>query len=1516
MTKLYTTRWMLLLLIGALTLFQSAVFGQITVVATGGTPMASYTTVSDAFAAINAGTHTGNIGISVDGNTIEPAAPTILAASGQGAASYTAVGIKPSVIATIAGATNAGYGVLNFDGADNITIDGSIAIGGSTQDLTIQNTSVSTAANVACIRLIGRTTLGLGTNNISISNCNIVGNTPGNNGLSGSTVTTSYGIYAGSTVANTMSSTATGIDYDNVLINNNIITNAYIGVYVWGATTVNQSDNLVVTNNTFGSLTNRIGFKGFMGANLVGGNFTNNIVTAIEATTSINTAGVEVGGTGTNGFQIRRNTISDIHSYSTGGWGAYGINITGGTGVVIANNSITGVQTVNYAFSTTYNAFGIRLISGTGHQIYYNSINMHGNYTTGSTTTAFSSALVVTSTTVTGLDIRNNIFDNRMTSTATTREFLAVNFPASYNFANANLERNAYMVSNDAQHHIGKIGITSGTNLYTTLNSWRTISQVGNAANDVNSVPGSGNGNAPFTSNSDLTIPGGTSTVIESGALPVASLGLPNVDRNNVTRPAGTGTNPDMGAFEFEGVVPADITAPVIGSVSAAPGASCTTVAHTITASITDDTGVTTATLSYSYNGVAQTPIVMTLSSGTALNGTYTAVIPAAAGPNVQVTYSVQAVDGYSNISMAVSGTSYTDQYLVVTASADQIINTGTATTVSATTNDPSFGRLLISEIIQFKGGTGDGAYPAYIPATDNDFVEIVNFGDVDANAGGYTLTIYGGVNGSYTIPANTIIPSGATLVLAFSGTANDPANRYFGMNLPTTSSSVANGYVLRNPQGAIKDVVATNSYVFSGASGVTAVDWSGNLGSSSGLAGVRRTVATDNNVAADWTLSSAVNLTNIGVYNSEITLVGIPQTITWTNNFNANVSNSNPLPVSAFASPGVYTFYATFSDGTCTAVDSVQITVIAPTPPVASFSATPLTGNAPLTVTFTDLSTNLPSSWTWTVSPMTGVAYVSGTNANSQNPVMQFSNAGLYTITLLASNVAGSDDSTIVQYIDVNWCTSTGTNTFDTDIGNVTFGALNNGSATPVFSNPLAVGLYTDYTGLTPTNYGVGLTYPISLSQITSGATFYSAYFNVFIDYDNNGYFDPVTERVFDAPTSSTGPVSTVTGNVTIPVTATLGLVRMRVVLQEGGNATSPPCASYTYGETEDYIINLMCASTPPTVTPVTICSGDSITLNAGGTGVQWYANPSTTTVLASGPSYATGPLSATTSYYVTSTDAGCVESDRSELMVTVNQTSYGTETVQECDSYTWPVDGVTYTVPGIYTGILTNAVGCDSIITLDLSLLYSTTSSTTVTECDSYTWALNGTTYTTSGSYNFIWTNSVGCDSIIVLDLTINSVTNVGVTNNANVLTADLTPGAGISYQWLTCGAGGTYTPIAGATSQSYTPTVNGSYAVQITQNGCVDTSACEIINNIGLSEDMLLSVQIMPNPTDNVVSVFFPGEKVQLTIMDVNGKLIEELEIESGDQIDLGAYDPGVYLFNMNAETFKLVRRVVKQ
>ncbi|HHZ65199.1 MAG TPA: hypothetical protein EYN51_06845, partial [Flavobacteriales bacterium] len=104
------------------------------------------------------------------------------------------------------------------------------------------------------------------------------------------------------------------------------------------------------------------------------------------------------------------------------------------------------------------------------------------------------------------------------------------------------------------------------------------------------------------------------------------------------------------------------------------------------------------------------------------------------------------------------------------------------------------------------------------------------------------------------------------------------------------------------------------------------------------------------------------------------------------------------------------------------------------------------------------------------------------------------------------------------------------------------------------------------------------------------------------------------------------------------------------------------------------------------------------------------------------------------------------------------------GTDTRTECISYTW-IDGITYTASNnTATHTLTNSLGCDSVVTLNLTINSNNTGTDIQTACDSYTW-IDGITYTANNnSATHTLTNSFGCDSVVTLNLTINS-NNTGI-------------------------------------------------------------------------------------------------------------------------------------------------------
>jgi serine protease len=138
------------------------------------------------------------------------------------------------------------------------------------------------------------------------------------------------------------------------------------------------------------------------------------------------------------------------------------------------------------------------------------------------------------------------------------------------------------------------------------------------------------------------------------------------------------------------------------------------------------------------------------------------------------------------------------------------------------------------------------------------------------------------------------------------------------------------------------------------------------------------------------------------------------PTSWSWTFGDGGTSTAQNPSHV--YTAAGTYTvaLTATNAYGSNTLTKTGYVTVTAPNtnPPVAAFSGTPLSGNAPLTVVFTDASTNTPTSWSWT--------FGDGGTSAVQNPSHVYTTAGTYTVALTATNAYGSNTLTKTNYITV----------------------------------------------------------------------------------------------------------------------------------------------------------------------------------------------------------------------------------------------------------------------------------------------------------------------------------------------------------------------------------------------------------------------------------------------------------------------------------------------------------------
>ncbi|MBX7241535.1 MAG: T9SS type A sorting domain-containing protein [Bacteroidia bacterium] len=526
------------------------------VYATGGTAYGSFATLNAAFTAINAGTHTGAIRISINANTTEPAISVPLLKS-TSPSSYSSILIRPAGNRTINSAASpmASRGVIELYGADNVTIDGDDPNTAGTRNLTIQ--VVTSASVTAAIRLASTSTTGLdGADNNTVKNCIIIGSRN-----SATSTTNSYGI-------NMSNSSAIGTGaYSslNTRIENNVITRCYNAIFANGASATYPNTGTIIKGNTLGSSISaeNIGQRGIV---ITYSAVTPGVGSAIIEENDIRggdygttgyastVAGIEVG-TVNAGCIIRKNNIHDINQPFASGYGTHGIYITGATsnsGITMVNNFIRDCKMVIYqaSFTSTFIPCGVFFTAGATNVVFnHNTILMNDQLAVNATYTSFCVNSSVSG--VTFSQFLNNILVNNHASAGAYG--FAVNNTASISSANVN--NNAYYVNPSAN-----VGHYNGS-ARTTLANWQAATAKDGASVNVNPA---------FVSATDLHINIGTPTLLESGG----TLTAVSTDYDGNTR----NCPPDIGADEFAGTNPNGPSVPMgytSSTTTQASGSAC-----------------------------------------------------------------------------------------------------------------------------------------------------------------------------------------------------------------------------------------------------------------------------------------------------------------------------------------------------------------------------------------------------------------------------------------------------------------------------------------------------------------------------------------------------------------------------------------------------------------------------------------------------------------------------------------------------------------------------------------------------------------------------------------------------------------------------------------------------------------------------------------------------------------------------------------------------------------------------
>jgi hypothetical protein len=484
---------------------------------------------------------------------------------------------------------------------------------------------------------------------------------------------------------------------------------------------------------------------------------------------------------------------------------------------------------------------------------------------------------------------------------------------------------------------------------------------------------------------------------------------------------------------------------------------------------------------------------------------------------------------------------------------------------------------------------------------------------------------------------------------------------------------------------------------------------------------------------------------------------------------------------------------YANATTGCSNLLSPAQVTmeVLGTTAPQGVIASS--TGTTVCPGTSITLSTNYTGSLDgltlqWETSTDGGTSWTDMPSANAITLTTTFNANASYRLKFVSCGGTPSYSSPVVVSVPsytCPTCTTFASNAADEEIYSFTLNTATtpsayagaNGCSTVAPGAGSILNRYSNFTSLGSfTNLISGVTNTITVLQDEcDGPTYFSNGFAAFIDYNHDGDFTDAGEKVYsDGAATLQGP-RTINGTFVVPNDAIPGLAVMRIMVVENvtGNAITP-CLTYTYGETEDYLVTINPPCNPTLFSPplviaddpdATVCGNQTSQLTAfdfNGSAnpiYMWYNAPTGGTLLqASTSNFFTPPaISATTSWYVATNTGTCVTQ---RFPVTLNWISAPTISVTNSNpascgttfvptniaatssnsgySYSWTaspsvgsgivsgtagatLSGVTPTLNGVYnfTATAVDAVsGCAAAASTSVAFYAPLTGSATVTQ------------------------------------------------------------------------------------------------------------------------------------------------------------------------------------------------------
>ena len=242
--------------------------------------------------------------------------------------------------------------------------------------------------------------------------------------------------------------------------------------------------------------------------------------------------------------------------------------------------------------------------------------------------------------------------------------------------------------------------------------------------------------------------------------------------------------------------------------------------------------------------------------------------------------------------------------------------------------------------------------------------------------------------------------------------------------------------------------------------------------------------------------------------------------------------------------------------------------------------------------------------------------------------------------------------------------------------------------------------------------------------------------------------------------------------------------------------------------------------------------------------------------------------------------------------LNLTVNSALTSIIDAEICEGTTYSENGFEQSEAGTYTQTLQSSNGCDSIVTLNLSMKPNSTTTFTATVCEGTVYTENGFNASETGIYTRTMEGANGCDSTITLDLTVNPSYQIGVLAIIN--------------------RGETYTNFGFNESEA------GTYTQHLqTVDGCDSTIMLTLVVMMSLDDATVDEKAFIfyPNPAKSFVNLEFKAlkENTLLQILDLNGRKVRTFDLKAGQEnlrIEIGNLPEGVYTIMLGNAAKKLI------